>query len=123
MVKFDHMMLPVSDCAASRDWYVKHLGFKVEFESIGTGTIAIQDDDGFTIFLQKTAKPLVNEKCALTIQVEDVDSVCQRLAEKGLKFLELPKRLFWGYGAEIADPDGYVIRLWDEVSMREKGSA
>jgi catechol 2,3-dioxygenase-like lactoylglutathione lyase family enzyme len=122
-VKFDHMMLPVSDCAASRDWYVKHLGFKVEFESIGTGTIAIQDDDGFTIFLQKTAKPLVNEKCALTIQVEDVDSVCQRLAEKGLKFLELPKRLFWGYGAEIADPDGYVIRLWDEVSMREKGSA
>jgi len=117
------MMLPVSDCAASRDWYVKHLGFKVEFESIGTGTIAIQDDDGFTIFLQKTAKPLVNEKCALTIQVEDVDSVCQRLAEKGLKFLELPKRLFWGYGAEIADPDGYVIRLWDEVSMREKGSA
>jgi len=123
LVKFDHMMLPVSDCAASRDWYVKHLGFKVEFESIGTGTIAIQDDDGFTIFLQKTAKPLVNEKCALTIQVEDVDSVCQRLAEKGLKFLELPKRLFWGYGAEIADPDGYVIRLWDEVSMREKGSA
>ncbi len=122
-MKFDHMMLPVSDCAASRDWYVKHLGFKVEFESIGTGTIAIQDDDGFTIFLQKTAKPLVNEKCALTIQVEDVDSVCQRLAEKGLKFLELPKRLFWGYGAEIADPDGYVIRLWDEVSMREKGSA
>ncbi len=117
------MMLPVSDCAASRDWYVKHLGFKVEFESIGTGTIAIQDDDGFTIFLQKTAKPLVNEKCALTIQVEDVDSVSQRLAEKGLKFLELPKRLFWGYGAEIADTDGYVIRLWDEVSMREKGSA
>jgi hypothetical protein len=27
---------------------------------------------------------------------------------------------FWGYGPELADPDGYVIRLWDEKSMREK---
>ena len=24
-----------------------------------------------------------------------------------------------GYGAELQDPDGYLIRLWDERSMRE----
>jgi len=123
LLKFDHMMLPVSDCLASRDWYVKNLVLKVEFENIATGTVAIQDDNDFTIFLQKTAERLVGEKCSLTIQVKDVDQSHRHLAEKGVHFLHPPKRHFWGYGAELADPDGYVIRLWDEASMREKGSA
>jgi uncharacterized glyoxalase superfamily protein PhnB len=101
---------------------VRNLGFKVEFEIAGTGTVAIQDDDDFTIFLQNTAEPLVGEKCSLTLQVKDVDQTHQQLAEKGVRFFDPPKRHFWGYGAELADPDGYVIRLWDEVSMREKGS-
>jgi hypothetical protein len=25
---------------------------------------------------------------------------------------------YWGYGAELIDPDGYLIRLWDERSMK-----
>ena len=25
-----------------------------------------------------------------------------------------------GYGAELVDPDGYRIRLWDEKSMKAK---
>jgi catechol 2,3-dioxygenase-like lactoylglutathione lyase family enzyme len=122
LVKFDHMMLPVSDCLASRDWYVKNLGFKIEFESIETGTVAIQDDHNFTIFLQKTTERLVGEKCSLTIQVKDVDEAHRHLAEEGVRFLHPPERHFWGYGAEVLDPDGYVIRLWDEVSMQEKGN-
>ena len=26
----------------------------------------------------------------------------------------------WGSGAELKDPDGYLVRLWDERSMKEK---
>ena len=122
-MKFDHMMLPVSDCLASRDWYVNNLGFKIEFENAGGEFVAIQDDNGFTIFLQQTKESLAKEKCALTMQVKDVEQAHGALTEKGVKFLHAPQRLFWGYGAELADPDGYSIRLWDEVSMREKGSA
>jgi predicted lactoylglutathione lyase len=121
-VKFDHMMLPVSDCMASRDWYVKNLGFKVEFEIAAARTVAIQDDNGFTIFLQETKESLASEKCALTMQVKDVDDMYRALSEKGVKFVHALQKLFWGYGAELADPDGYVVRLWDEVSMREKRS-
>ena len=121
-MKFDHMTLPVSDCAASRDWYVKHLGFKVEFENLATGFSAIQDDNDFTIFLQNAKTPLAGEKCSLTIQVDDVDRTHRKLSAQGVKFLHEPKRHSWGYGAELEDPDGYLIRLWDEVSMREKGS-
>jgi hypothetical protein len=32
----------------------------------------------------------------------------------------VPNQCAWGYGAELADPDGYLIRLWDQQSMKEK---
>jgi catechol 2,3-dioxygenase-like lactoylglutathione lyase family enzyme len=121
-MKFDHMTLPVSDPARSRDWYMQNLGFKLEFENLAAGFAAIQDDNDFTIFLQKAAGPLAGEKCSLTIQVADVDQTHRELSAQGVKLLGEPKRHFWGYGAELNDPDGYLIRLWDEVSMSEKGN-
>ena len=117
MVKFDHMALPVSNVAKSRDWYVKNLDFKVEFEN--RGITAIQDSAGFTIFLVKTAKSLAGEKVTLTIQVKSVDRKHKKLAGMGVKFVNPPQNLFWGYGAELRDPDGYLINLWDKVSMQK----
>src|SRR5262249_62187141 len=32
-----------------------------------------------------------------------------------------PGRPFWVYGAEARDPDSYLLMLWDEASMCEKG--
>jgi hypothetical protein len=29
--------------------------------------------------------------------------------------------MFWGYGAEVLDPDGYMNHLWDESTMRQMG--
>jgi len=121
MVKFDHMNLPVPNSQASRDWYVKNFGFKVEFEVPERQTVAIQDDAGFTIFLYPAIGPLAGAKCSLTLQVSDVDSKYAELKDKGIAFINPPGKYFWGYGAELRDPDGYQILLWDEVSMREKG--
>lgn len=39
------------------------------------------------------------------------------LAAKGAQPGHPPGKTFWGYGAELLDPDGYLIRLWDEKSM------
>lgn len=116
IAKFDHMGLPVTNPRRSRDWYVKNLGFTVEFDH--GDVIAIQDSAGFTIFLAKSAKKLAGAKCTLTIQVKDVDQKSRELERKGVKFVNTPRRLFWGYGAELLDPDGYMINLWDRVSMR-----
>lgn len=116
MVKFDHMSLPVTNVRKSRDWYVKNLGFKVEFDRGGIS--AIQDSVGFTIFLAKAQKSLPGSKITLTLQVKDVDRKHRELASKGVKFVNAPQRLFWGYGAELVDPDGYMINLWDKVTMR-----
>ena len=120
MVKFDHMALPVFNVTKSRDWYVKNLDFKIEFEN--RGITAIQDSAGFTIFLAKAAKSLAGEKVTLTIQVKSVDRKHKELATKGVKFVNPPQNLFWGYGAELRDPNGYMINLWDKVSMQKANS-
>jgi catechol 2,3-dioxygenase-like lactoylglutathione lyase family enzyme len=117
MVKFDHMNLPVSDVRRSRDWYVNKLGFKVEFER--GGITAIQDSAGFTIFLRKASKRLVGDKVTLTIQLKSVDRTYAKLSKSGVTFVNSPQRLFWGYGAELPDPDGYMLNLWDQVTMRQ----
>ena len=119
MVKFDHMAMPVSNPQASRDWYVKNFGFVVEFEN--PAVIAIKDDAEFTIFLYQPKGSFAGVKCTLTLQVEDVEAKHRELVALGVKFDKPPGKYFWGYGAELFDPDGYPINLWDEVSMREKG--
>jgi len=110
------MVLPVTDVNKSRDWYVDKLGFK--FEREGEGVVGIKDESGLTVFLQRTANSLSGQKITLTIQVDNVDSKYEELAPLGVKFVSPPKRQFWGYGAEVLDPDGYVNHLWDELTMR-----
>ena len=120
MVKLDHLALAVRDWRASRDWYVAHLGLRVEFEVPERRTAALQDDAGVTLFVAETGE--APGGCALYFQVDDVELKHRTLASAGVAFVQAPQRLFWGYGAELRDPDGYLIGLWDERSMREKGA-
>jgi catechol 2,3-dioxygenase-like lactoylglutathione lyase family enzyme len=121
MVKFDHMSLPVTDPKTSRDWYINNFGFKVEFELPERNTVAITDDADFTIFLSPPPGAIAGAKCGLTLQVNNVDSKYEELRARGVEFDNPPGKYFWGYGAELRDPDGYQILIWDEVTMREKG--
>ena len=120
MIKLDHLRIPVSDLARSRDWYVRTLGMTIEFEMPDRQTIALQDTGGFTIFLQQVLSSVVPNQCALWFQVEDVDTAFLDWSGRGVSFAHGPRKSYWGYGAELADPDGYLIRLWDQQSMKEK---
>jgi catechol 2,3-dioxygenase-like lactoylglutathione lyase family enzyme len=120
MLKLDHLRLPVSDLAQSRAWYVANLGLSVEFEVPDQRSVALNDSEGFAIFLQQAAAPVAVNNCALWFQVESVDATYAAWSGRGVKFAHGPRKSYWGYGVELADPDGYLIRLWDEVSMREK---
>jgi len=121
MMKLDHLNLPVSNLERSRDWWVGSLGLKVEFEVPDTRTVALNDGEGFAIFLQE--KPnVVSNGVALWFQVEDVDATFAAWSARGITFAHGPQKTFWGYGAELSDPDGYLVRLWDERSMKEKSA-
>jgi catechol 2,3-dioxygenase-like lactoylglutathione lyase family enzyme len=114
-----HMVLPVSDVQRSRDWYVGKLSFALEREL--EGAVGIKDRAGLTIFLVKSQDALAGQKITLTIRVNDVDRKHEELVSAGVTFVSAPQRQFWGYGAEVLDPDGYMNHLWDEATMRKMG--
>ena len=120
MMKFDHLGIPVTDVPRSRDWYVATLGLKVEFEIPARKAVALQDSAGFTIFLSPASSPVEPRENAFWFQVDDVDATYAEWSARGVAFNHGPRKSFWGYGVELADPDGYLIRLWDERSMKEK---
>jgi catechol 2,3-dioxygenase-like lactoylglutathione lyase family enzyme len=121
MIRLNHLALVVSDYGRARDWYTQTLGLKVEFEIAERNTVALQDDSGLTLFLSQPDEGATVATCTLTFEVDDVEALHRTLAARGVEFERAPQKLFWGYGAELRDPDGYLIYLWDEKSMREKG--
>jgi len=121
VIKFDHMNLPVTDYKRSRDWYTENFGFKVEFEVPERQTVSLEDSEGMGIFLYEPKMALAGAKCSLYFQIDSVDTKFEELQSKGVPFVNPPGRYFWGYGAELRDPDGYQILLWDRRSMRGKG--
>ena len=117
----DHLTISVRNADRSRDWYTKTLGLKVEFEVQSPRAVALQDSGGFTLFVEQRPDADRQPSCTLTFRVEDVDALAHTLEANGVALSASPQKLFWGYGAELRDPDGYLIRLWDEQSMKHKG--
>ena len=122
MAYLDHLTIAVSDLARSRSWYTSSLGLRVEFDAPAHRATALQDSGGFTLFLEERPPDQQwTPSCILTFRVDSVDWTHRALSAQGVPFENQLQKLFWGYGAELRDPDGYLIRLWDKVSMREKG--
>jgi uncharacterized glyoxalase superfamily protein PhnB len=99
---------------------------RIEFEVADRRTVALQDDGGLTLFLAEAGDgvaPAQPGSVSLTFQVADVEAKYRELAARGIGFTHIPQDLFWGYGAELLDLDGYLLRLWDETSMQEKGDS
>jgi catechol 2,3-dioxygenase-like lactoylglutathione lyase family enzyme len=117
MAKLDHLGLQVVDRQRSARWFVEALGLEIEFEIPEAGVTALRDDADLAIFLNESRAPAV--EATLYFQVDSVDELHRVLAARGMTFVHAPQVNSWGYGAELLDPDGHVIRLWDAASMRE----
>lgn len=117
----DHLTIFVRDADRSRDWFMSVLGLKVEFEVASPRAIALQDAGGFGLFVEQRPAGECTPSCVITFRVEDVDALVDSLLTARVAVTTTPQKLFWGYGAELRDPDGYLVRLWDETSMRDKG--
>ena len=116
-MNLNHLCLTVKNAAQSRDFYVKSLGLKLEHEDPKTGFVGMDDGGGFGLLLQQGELRIdPAEILSLYFEVEDVDALHRDLSAKGLKFEHAPMQTRWGYGPELKDPDGYVIRFFDSRS-------
>ena len=111
MIRLNHLALVVGSYGRSRDWYTDYLGLKVEFEIPERNTVALQDDSGLTLFLSESEEGAAIATCTMAFEVDDVDAKHRELAARGVEFEKAPQKVFWGYGAELRDPDGYLVVL------------
>lgn len=117
MGRFDHLAIPVDDVAVSRDWYVEVLGLEIEFEAPARRTVAVRDQHDFTIFLHQAPQGSVRGGFVLYFQVDDVEAFNRERSARGIRFDHEPKGVDWGYGAQLTDPSGYTVCLWDAKTM------
>jgi catechol 2,3-dioxygenase-like lactoylglutathione lyase family enzyme len=117
MIRLDHLTISVSNYVKSRDWYVGNFGLHVEFESVEAGLGGLEDDGGVELILVQRELPARERDCTLTFQVDSVHETHRDLLARGVPFVHEPKQVPWGYGAELLDPDGYRVLLWDRATM------
>jgi catechol 2,3-dioxygenase-like lactoylglutathione lyase family enzyme len=99
-------VLRVRDVAASRDYYVKALGFKVNFEapdfvSVSRGHCALflcQGDQG-------------HPGSWVWIDGKDVDALYEEYKSSGAKIRHPPTNYSWALEMQVEDLDGNILRL------------
>ncbi|MEV0638928.1 VOC family protein [Streptomyces sp. NPDC050619] len=84
------------------------------FKGIGPVTLNLLKSSQASelVELSKVAEPEAGARFQITIEVEDVDAVREKLAERGVKLLNGPQDRCWGIRtASFADPSGHVWEI------------
>ena len=120
MMKFDHLNLPVSDLDDRATGRSPRSASRSSSRCRTRRTVALNDGEGFAIFLQEKPERRAERHRPVVPGRRCRCHLSPQWSARGVAFAHGPQKNFWGYGAELADPDGYFVRLWDERSMAEK---
>jgi predicted enzyme related to lactoylglutathione lyase len=107
-------IFPVRDLEISTDYYVRVLGFEVQFHE--PGIITCVGRGRCVLFLIEGDQG--NPPSYLYAGVSDVDALLEEITAQGATILHPPTNYAWGYEMHVADPDGNVLRL---ASDRKRG--
>ena len=100
----------VANLTASMDYYVRSLGFKVDWEF--TGIIASVSRDNVAIFLSQDDQG--HAGCWVWIGVNDVERLHDELVRNGANIRQPPTNFTWALEMQVTDLDGNVLRLGSE---------
>lgn len=117
MILLNHFTIYVSNYAKSRDWYVQNFGLRLEFEAVESGFGGLEDSGRVELILVQRQMADRERDCMLTFQCDSVHAKFTELTARGIQFVHEPKNVPWGYGAELLDPDGYRVMIWDKDTM------
>jgi predicted enzyme related to lactoylglutathione lyase len=110
----------VTDIARAKQFYRDDL----ELPLIKEGSYGAEFLDGPTHLsvhpaVHPESRALVGRHTGITLHVSGILDYCERLHERGVRFITEPTRQSFGVMAMIADPDGNVFALWDEQGPEE----
>lgn len=103
-------ILPVRSLAASIDYYVKVLGFKVDWHE--PGIMGSVSRDRCHIMLCEGDQG--NPGTWVWIGVEDSERLFEEYSSKGAKVRHPPTNYEWACEMQIEDPDGNILRMGSE---------
>ena len=103
-------ILAVQNLPASIDYYVRVLGFKLDWHD--PGIIASVSRDRCSIMLSEgdQGKP----GTWVWIGAEDIEPLFEEYLAKGATVRHPPTNYSWAYEMQIEDPDGHVLRFGSE---------
>ncbi len=123
---FNHAMIYTSSLVKSLWFYRDSLGFEV-LEQIGEEYARLKSPGGdSTIALHRNPAEKANasEKgIRLYFEVDNLEVFCEALERKGVKFVQKPQRMQWGWDhAYLNDPDGNELSLYSAGDLRLRKS-
>jgi catechol 2,3-dioxygenase-like lactoylglutathione lyase family enzyme len=111
----------VEDLAAARQFYAETFGLPVVFEDPQSavfrfgGTLVNLLDSAAAVELVAPAPvgdPQSAPRMVFTIEVEDVDAMCEQLTGRGVRLLNGPMDRPWGIRtASFSDPAGHIWEI------------
>jgi catechol 2,3-dioxygenase-like lactoylglutathione lyase family enzyme len=121
----------VTDQDTALDFYVNKLGFEkradvpmgpgaprwIEVAPSGAQTVIVLATKDFSPDeeTRRLFEGLVGKYNGLVFATDDLDATHKTLTERGVSFSTQPTREFWGYYAEVKDPDGNNLMLRQPV--------
>ena len=119
-VTFNHAMVYVRALAPALHFYVDLLGFKVieQFPWPNSPVYArlrsARGQSTIALHLVEPGRVLPEtDGVRLYFEVAQLDKLCRKLEAAGVKFLERPKTMPWGWKhAYLKDPDGHELSLY-----------
>ena len=112
-VKMKNVVVFVTDLAVAKKFYSEQLGLPLAGETqmlleFFPGSVTTL---GIALALQDVARALVGRHTGITLQVEGIEALCERLRDNGATFIEPLESSPWGKMAVVADPDGNQLAL------------
>ena len=103
-------ILRVRSLPASIDYYVKVLGFKIDWHEPGIMASVSRDRCGIMLCEGDQGNP----GTWVWIGVEDVEPLFEEYTSKGANIRHEPTNYKWAYEMQIEDLDGHVLRMGSE---------
>lgn len=105
----------VTDIERAKKFYHEDLQLPINKEgSFGAEFLDGETHLGVHPAVHPESQALVGRHTGITLHVSGILDYCERLHERGVRFIAEPTKQSFGVMAMISDPDGNVLALWDD---------